>query len=1360
MPYSDSEALRLKALYRTQLLDTPREAEFDEITRLAALICQAPMANVTLVDADRQWFKARFGHNLEGGPRSESFCQYTIANDEILEVPDALLDERFADKPLVTGEPRVRFYAGYPVTSQDGYRIGVLCVMDHVPRSLTEIQREALIGLAHQVSRQIELRALHRQVAQQAQYQESILESASCAIICGGLDGLITHFNKTAEEMLGYTAQEVLEKATPVLFHDPQEIETRARELSTELGFEVSPGLDVFTARLRLGQREEREWTYIRKDGSRLPVWLATSVLHDEQGQVVGYMGLARDLTPVKQAEDRWRDLFDHCTDLVQGVSPEGAVLFTNRAWQQRLGYSQEEALKLNIFSLIPPDQQDHCMELFGRLLGGEQVGLVRAALLAKNGQRVEVEGNINVRFEQGQPVSTRAIFRDISEWEGQREAQETFNRALLHLREVDAQPHAVTETVARALGVERVALWLFDPNQTLATCQSAYSLSRARHTTEMPLVVAQYPLYFSALHRNLAVVAEDAATHPDLQEWRDYLRDFGILSKLSVAIEMGDRLAGMLCCEQVGSPRKWRDTETKFVSAVVHLVMLEWEQGERRRAEQALRDSEERHRLLIHGSRDAIMTLHPPDWHFSVCNPAALALFGVDSEQTWKTLGPWNVSPETQPDGRPSGEAAQQMIARALESGSHFFEWTHRRLHGESFPATVLLTALDLAGERFLQATVRDITDQKKAEETLRDNNQTLERLVVERTAALTESERFVRASLDALVQEIAVLDGAGYILATNQAWRLGQEGDDFLDMCHKLAEGRMHWALRASDVIREVISGRSLQGQYEAVLRREQGEFHFHCRVTRFPGDGPVRVVLAHENVTESLQAQNAMRQALATLDAIEDAALIFDLESLRIGFANQGAIRQLGYSRDELMHLRAVDLEPETGEILLRERWAPLLRQERASLQVTTHYRSKDGRMLPVEASLQVDRSNPSQLRMIAIVRDISERLLREKKERRTQRLESLGTLAGGVAHDLNNTLTPILMSAELLRMECPESVGEYLDVVEQSARRGADMVKQLLTFAQGAEGERRPLQLIHQIKDIEKIMRSTFDKAIRLDCQYDANLHPVVGDATQLHQVLLNLCVNARDAMPGGGTLTLRAQNFQADAAFAAFVADAQPGSYVRLTVRDTGGGIPAEIVDRIFDPFFTTKGPEKGTGLGLSTVLGIAKSHGGFVRVYSEVDLGSTFEVYLPAAEQSSAVGERISPKLRVGQGEWILVVDDEHAIRETLKRLLERLGYQAVLASDGAEALLQFGERRDEIHAILTDINMPNLDGVSLARSLRRLSPETPIIAMTGLHDENRLTQLRDLGVAQQLSKPFSVASLAEALRRVLPQKS
>jgi nitrogen-specific signal transduction histidine kinase/ActR/RegA family two-component response regulator len=387
------------------------------------------------------------------------------------------------------------------------------------------------------------------------------------------------------------------------------------------------------------------------------------------------------------------------------------------------------------------------------------------------------------------------------------------------------------------------------------------------------------------------------------------------------------------------------------------------------------------------------------------------------------------------------------------------------------------------------------------------------------------------------------------------------------------------------------------------------------------------------------------------------------------------------------------------------------------------------------------------------IVGVWTDITARKQTANQELRAQRLESIGTLACGVAHDLHNVLGPILLSAELLRMDSPGLDTEALDLIESSAKRGADMVKQLLTFVKGAEGERLPVQTPTLIHELDRLIRRSFPKTIELRTEVGEDLEAILGDATQLHQVLLNLGINARDAMPGGGTLTLKAANLEIDPAAASAVAEARPGAYVTWSVTDTGTGIPSEILDRIFEPFFSTKGPDHGTGLGLSTVSGIVKSHGGFVQVASVLGQGSTFTVCLPVAPPGADGALASHAELRFrGFGQTVLVVDDDPAIRKFLRTLLARQNFKVLTASDGAAALIQMAENQADLRAVITDLEMPNMDGLTFARVLKAKLPRAGIIVLSGRMDEQTADEFDKMGAIAVLQKPFKPEQLLAAL--------
>jgi signal transduction histidine kinase/AmiR/NasT family two-component response regulator len=393
---------------------------------------------------------------------------------------------------------------------------------------------------------------------------------------------------------------------------------------------------------------------------------------------------------------------------------------------------------------------------------------------------------------------------------------------------------------------------------------------------------------------------------------------------------------------------------------------------------------------------------------------------------------------------------------------------------------------------------------------------------------------------------------------------------------------------------------------------------------------------------------------------------------------------------------------------------------------------------------------------------LVTEIAQRKEAEQHLLRAQRLESIGTLASGIAHDLNNVLSPILLSAQLLHDEWSSPDREDLvGAIESGALRAAGIVRQVLTFARGIDGQRLPLQPKQVIQEIKTIIGETFPRSIKIECELGKDLWLIESDSTQMHQVLMNLCVNARDAMPTGGTLRITAGNFEADAGYASMIPAAHAGSYVRLSIADTGTGMSRELIDKIFDPFFTTKAPGKGTGLGLSTVAGIVRSHGGFIDVRSKIGSGTTMDIFLPAACAGASEPARVEEaEPPMGNGELILVVDDEADIRNTTQALLTSRGYRVIAAADGAEALSISAKQRNGIAAVVTDLLMPIVDGIALCRALRKIDPEVRIVAVTGCLENARTQELLSLNLCSVLSKPYQTGVLLAALHAALSSRT
>ncbi|MEH2370636.1 hybrid sensor histidine kinase/response regulator [Nostoc sp.] len=516
--------------------------------------------------------------------------------------------------------------------------------------------------------------------------------------------------------------------------------------------------------------------------------------------------------------------------------------------------------------------------------------------------------------------------------------------------------------------------------------------------------------------------------------------------------------------------------------------------------------------------------------------------------------------------------------------------------------------------------------------------------------------------------------------------------------------------------------------------------------------------------ESILDSCkQVEQQIHEQAVLLDLVSDAIFVQDLSN-KILLWNKKAEELYGWKSEEA-------IGKHFDELLSTEALAQYLEIYQTVLkngfwQGELHKTSKSGKKLIVESRWMLLEDEHSQVKSILTIdSDITQKKQLEKQALRAQRMESIGTLASGIAHDLNNVLSPILMSVHLLKAKNREpQINQMLSIIESNAKRGADLVKQVLSFARGIEGDiqgqnatpqHTVLQVKHLILEIQQIILQTFPKSITVYTEIQEELLPICADSTQLHQVLINLCLNARDAMLTGGTLTISVENIWIDEIYASMHIGAKVGAYIALTVADTGLGISKEILDRIFEPFFTTKELGKGTGLGLSTVISIIKEHNGFITVSSCVGEGTKFQVYLPAVNQVP-IQFLQDIEIPTGSGECILVVDDETAIQEITKTSLENYNYTAIIAGDGMEALAIYTEHQEKISAAIIDIMMSKMDGATTIRTLQDINPLLPIIAVSGLVTSEQVPLDKTAEYTAFLSKPYTTQELLKTLHAVI----
>lgn len=753
-----------------------------------------------------------------------------------------------------------------------------------------------------------------------------------------------------------------------------------------------------------------------------------------------------------------------------------------------------------------------------------------------------------------------------------------------------------------------------------------------------------------------------------------------------------------------------------------------------RRQAELALRSSERKFRRMFEGSADALLLLDLNSGRFTDCNQATVTMLGCARREEVINLLPAELSPPRQPDGQPSETKAPVMIALAMRQGSHRFEWTHRSAHRPDFPVEVLLTPIELEGPPTLLVTWRDITERKQAESRL----------------------QLVGSALEAAANAIVITDRAGLIEWVNPAFTrvtgytpgeaVGRTPGDLL-------RSGKHDAAFFQNLWSTILSGGVWQG--EIVNRRKDGSVYSeHQTITpvRDAAGAITHFIGIKEDVTARKQTEAQLLQQALIIDQSPVAVVVTDLAH-RVVYCNRGALELYARTREDMIGHTAEEIfSGETARHLAAGR-AATLATGRWSGRVPVETPTGQRRMADFHMVLVADREGRPQARLCLAV-DITDKIGLEEQLMRAQRVETLGLLAAGISHDLNNLLAPVLMAAPLLRRHAshPEDI-RILEAVEKSAERGGALVKQILAFARGDGSDKILLQPKHILREVGDLVSDTFPKSIRVEVDIPSELAAVEANPTQLHQVVLNLCVNARDAMPKGGTLVLRAGS-----RWRAGNGDGLPaGPCVLIEVTDTGIGMGPEMLARIWDPFFTTKTDGRGTGLGLATVRGIVRDHLGGVEVESAPGFGSTFRVWLPVAEGHTSDGASAGsrhPLADPGHGELVLVVDDDDSVGELVERTLGGAGYRTVSARD-AESLWRT-IRQSEFALVLMDLDLPGQDGLSLARILQRTRNAQRVLFITGLTDSDGFLPGHLPAGAPVLKKPFTAGQLLRAVQAAL----
>lgn len=648
----------------------------------------------------------------------------------------------------------------------------------------------------------------------------------------------------------------------------------------------------------------------------------------------------------------------------------------------------------------------------------------------------------------------------------------------------------------------------------------------------------------------------------------------------------------------------------------------------------------------------------------------------------------------------------------------------------------------------------MRDITERKRAKE------------------ALEASEAEYRALFEGISDAVFVhpfRHGTfGTFIKVNEAAckKLGYTREELLRMTPKDISATEDTQLRSSGREQSILL-RDQWSIFEAVHITKSGEripVEISSRIFELKGQ-PVIMSLARDiaerKQTEELVRESEERFRLA-FETSPDSITISRLKDGKYIDINKGFTKATGYTREDAIGKSALQINiwDDTKD---RARFVEALRKDGVVNNLEVKFRKKNGYVLFGLISAAVMQLNGETV-VLSIARDITERKRIEDERakleaqlRRAQKLETIGTLAGGIAHDFNNILAPIMGFTELalLKIGGNETAARDLNQVLKSSYRAKDLVKQILLFSKQSEKEQKPLALQPLVKEALKLLRPSIPSTIEIRSELSASCGKVRADATQIHQVVINLCANAWQAMDEGGTLSIKLEQVNVDAVTAKMYPNLNEGEYACLSIIDTGTGMDEATLDRVFEPFFTTKAVDKGTGLGLSVVHGIVRNHRGDILVYSEQGKGSAFHIYLPVIH---ANGELLKKKSKAISGgtECVLIVDDEAVIAEMVQAMLKKFGYVADFYNSGLTAAEAFKNQPEKYDLLISDLTMPQMTGLDLADKLHEHCPSLPVIIMTGFGDNLTKPTLERYGIRQVIGKPVSVKELTVAVRNVL----
>lgn len=1016
----------------------------------------------------------------------------------------------------------------------------------------------------------------------------------------------------------------------------------------------------------------------------------------------------------IRKSEEQYRQLVDISPDAI-AVHCEGKIVFVNPAAVRLLGATgPDNLIGKHALEIVHPGDREIAKQRIAKMFeGGESVPVIEERFLRMDGSIVYVEVVAAPTTYQGKPA-VQVVIRDIT---GRKRAKEAIHT-------LSYQNKLILDSLGEGIyGVDVLGKATF-VNPAAAT-MTGYSTEE---------------LLGRPMHEILHHSKPDGTPYP--REECPIYAAFKDGTEHRVIDEVFWRKDGTsLPVEYVSTPIQEQD---KLIGAVVVFKDI----TERKRAEEQLRLSEMTYRGIIDSTSDAIY-IQDENGFFLDVNLAAEKMYGFPRNYFINKTPEFLSAP-----GKNDLAATAKAIHDAFHGMAQHFEFWGLHKDGSIFPKEVILTPGTYFGQKAVIAVARDITERKRAEE------------------AVGQSESLFRSVWENSKDGMRLTDANGRIVRVNRGFcdfvkkqREELEGNSLVEI---YAESERELILSA---YLENYSSSEIKPYLERKFKLWNGkEVWFAVTNALLDSRGiPPLVLSIFRDISERKEAEEALRTSeekyRKLINQINDGLLVVDNDDA-IQFVNEKLCAMVGYMQEELIgKIGYRILLPEGSWNLLQEK--NLLRKQGMSETYDLEMKKKSGERFWVSVSASpIYDLKGDVVGSTAVISDITERTLAkdakkslEAQLQQAQKFESLGTLASGIAHDFNNILGIILGYSSLIERtgRDPQSLSQSAQAINKAVHRGANLVSQILTFARKTDVLVGPVDLNMMIKELFKMLEETFAKKIELSLQLGKDIPLINADATQVHQVLLNLSVNARDAMSSSGTLTFKTEVVKGSTLRSVFP-NSFDGGYVHLSVSDTGIGMDERTRSQIFDPFFTTKEKGKGTGLGLSVVYGVMKNHDGFIDVQSEVGKGATFNLYFPVPKEGmQATVEQMEARQAIpGGNETLLVVEDEAAMLAMMKEVLEVNGYRVLAVQDGIQALRVYQKHKDEIALVLTDIGLPKISGDQLFHDLKKLNPSIRVILASGFIEPNTKSEILKAGVRYFIQKPYNLNEVLRAVRKVL----